>query len=114
MEAAGLDKSKAVPLMGPAGSISLHHGRIIHGSAQNVSNRSRRLMFFEMMAADAFPIMGSMTNFASIEAYNDLILCGTPTLTPRLTDVPIRIPQPQPDANKSIYEIQKNISRSGF
>ena len=114
MEAAGLDKSKAVPLMGPAGSISLHHGRIIHGSAQNVSDRSRRLMFFEMMAADAFPIMGSMTNFASIEAYNELLLCGTPTLTPRLADVPIRIPQPQPDANKSIYEIQKNINKSGL
>ena len=114
MDAAGLDKTKAVPLMGPAGSISLHHGRIIHGSAQNLSSRARRLMFFEMMSADAFPIMGSMTNFASIEAYDDLLLCGAPTLAPRLADVPIRIPQPQPDKNKSIYEIQKNIGQSGF
>lgn len=110
MKNSGLNMDDAVSLMGPAGSVSLHHGRIIHGSAENTSSRARRLMFFEMMAADAFPIMGSMTGFTGIKAYDDLLLCGTPTLTPRLTNVPVRIPQPQPDKNKSIYEIQKNLN----
>ena len=114
LDKAGLSLEKAVPLTGPAGSISLHHGRILHGSAQNLSDHPRRLMFFEIMAADAFPIMGSMTNFTSIEAYNNLMLCGEPTLSPRLADVPIRIPQPQPDKNKSIYEIQKNLSAKAY
>ena len=109
MDTAGINRDDAVALMGPAGSVSLHHGRILHGSSENTSSRPRRLMFFEMMAADAFPIMGSMTNFTNIEAYNDLMLCGEATLTPRLTDVPVRIPQPQPDKNKSIYEIQKTL-----
>jgi len=54
----GLNPSDAVELTGPAGSISIHHGRMVHGSAQNTSERSRRILFFEMMAADAFPIMG--------------------------------------------------------
>lgn len=111
---AGISVDDAVPLLGPAGSISIHHGRILHGSAQNLSDHPRRLMFFEIMAADAFPIMGSMTNFSSIEAYNELMLCGEPTLAPRLADVPIRIPQPQPDKNKSIYEIQKNLSTKAY
>ncbi|MEM9267654.1 MAG: phytanoyl-CoA dioxygenase family protein [Pseudomonadota bacterium] len=110
----GLNTEDAVSLMGPAGSISIHHGRIVHGSAPNVSDRSRRILFYEMMAADAFPVMGSMTEFASIEGYNEKLLCGTPTLTPRLKDVPVRIPQPQPPKNKSIYEIQKALGSSAF
>ncbi|CAN0570922.1 unnamed protein product, partial [Ectocarpus sp. 12 AP-2014] len=88
----GLNPNDAVELKGPAGSVSIHHGRIIHGSALNTSDRSRRILFFEMMAADAFPIMGSMTNWAGIEDYNTRMLCGEPTLTPRLKDIPIRIP----------------------
>ena len=114
MKEANLNPDDAVPLTGPAGSISIHHGRIIHGSAQNRSEIPRRLMFFEIMAADAFPVMGAMTRFEDIESYNALMLCGTPTLSPRLADVPVRIPQPQPDRNRSIYEIQKNLGQSGF
>ena len=110
LSAAGLRPEDAVELTGPAGSISIHHGRIVHGSARNTSDRSRRLMFFEMMASDAFPITGGMTKFTSIEDYDERILCGKAVLSPRLTDVPVRIPQPQPDQNKSIYEIQKGMS----
>jgi ectoine hydroxylase-related dioxygenase (phytanoyl-CoA dioxygenase family) len=110
----GLNPKDAIELKGPAGSISIHHGRIIHGSALNTSDRSRRILFFEMMAADAFPIMGSMTNWAGIEDYNTRMLCGEPTLTPRLKDIPIRIPQPQPDVPISIYEIQKGMKSRSF
>ncbi len=110
----GLDTADAVPLTGPAGSISIHHGRIVHGSALNTSDRARRILFYEMMAADAFPIMGSMTRWNGIEDYNARMLCGTPTLQPRLKDIPIRIPQPQPDKPISIYEIQKGLSKRAF
>jgi ectoine hydroxylase-related dioxygenase (phytanoyl-CoA dioxygenase family) len=110
----GLNPSDAIELKGPAGSISIHHGRIVHGSALNTSDRSRRILFFEMMAADAFPIMGSMTPWSGIEDYDQRILCGEPTLTPRLKDIPIRIPQPQPDVQISIYEIQKGLKSRAF
>ncbi|WP_299478273.1 phytanoyl-CoA dioxygenase family protein [uncultured Roseibium sp.] len=110
----GLNPSDAVELKGPAGSISIHHGRIIHGSALNTSDRSRRILFYEMMAADAFPIMGSMTKWDGLEDYNTRMLCGEPTLTPRLKDIPIRIPQPQPDTPISIYEIQKGLKKRAF
>ena len=110
----GLNIADAVPLTGPAGSISIHHGRIVHGSALNRSDRPRRILFYEMMAADAFPIMGSMTRWDGIENYNARMLCGEPTLQPRLKDIPIRIPQPQPNVAISIYEIQKGLRTRDF
>ncbi|MBA5777579.1 phytanoyl-CoA dioxygenase family protein [Stappia sp. F7233] len=114
LEANGYDLKNAVELTGPAGSISIHHGRIVHGSAQNRSSRDRRLLFYEMMAADAFPIMGSMTKFESIDDYNSRLLCGRPTLEPRLAPIPVRIPQPQPGNNRSIYEIQSQLKKRAF
>lgn len=114
LAACGLDMKDAVELKGPAGSISIHHGRIVHGSALNRSDRARRILFYEMMAADAFPVMGAMTNWFGIEDYDTRLLCGNPTLTPRLKDIPMRIPQPQPDNRGSIYEIQAGLSARSF
>jgi ectoine hydroxylase-related dioxygenase (phytanoyl-CoA dioxygenase family) len=113
-ESVGLNPDDAVALTGPAGSISIHHGRIVHGSALNTSDRARRILFYEMMAADAFPIMGSMTQWNGIADYDTRMLCGEPTLTPRLKDIPIRIPQPQPNVPISIYEIQKGLRERSF
>ncbi|MEM9575393.1 MAG: phytanoyl-CoA dioxygenase family protein [Pseudomonadota bacterium] len=110
----GLNPGDAVELTGPAGSISIHHGRIVHGSALNTSNRARRILFYEMMAADAFPIMGSMTRWDGIEDYDARMLCGDSTRNPRLKDIPVRIPQPQPDVPISIYEIQKGMKKRAF
>lgn len=110
----GLDMADAVPLCGPAGSISIHHGRIVHGSELNRSTRGRRVLFLEIMAADAFPVMGSMTRFDTIEDYNSRMLCGKPTLHPRLADIPLRIPQPQPPRAGSIYEVQGGLKNRSF
>ncbi len=110
----GLDPADAVQLVGPAGSISIHHGRIVHGSSLNTSDRARRILFYEMMAADAFPIMGSMTRWDGIEDYDSRMLCGETTKNPRLKDIPVRIPQPQPDVPISIYEIQKGMKKRAF
>lgn len=110
----GLNPQDAVQLTGPAGSISIHHGRIVHGSALNTSDRPRRILFYEMMAADAFPIMGSMTRWDGIADYDTRMLCGQTTLNPRLKDIPVRIPQPQPDVPISIYEIQKGMKKRAF
>jgi len=110
----GLNPADAVQITGPAGSVSIHHGRIVHGSALNTSDHPRRILFFEMMAADAFPIMGSMTRWDGIKDYDTRMLCGTPTINPRLKDIPVRIPQPQPDVPISIYEIQKGMKKRAF
>ena len=51
--AVGLDVSGAHKLTGPAGSMTIHHVRAVHGSALNTSNRQRRLLLTEYAAADA-------------------------------------------------------------
>ena len=114
METSGLNTKEAVSLMGPAGSISIHHARIVHGSALNVSSRDRRILFFEMMAADAFPIFGDSYIPASMAEYDEKLLCGTGTLEPRLAPVPVRVPLPPPPRVGSIYEVQKAMGKRSF
>lgn len=50
-----LDLAKAVYLTGPAGSITIHNCRTIHGSPRNMSDLGRPLLLFTLTSADAFP-----------------------------------------------------------
>lgn len=50
-----LDTSKAVYMVGPAGSLTLHNCRTVHGSAQNNSKEERPLLLFTYSSADAMP-----------------------------------------------------------
>src|SRR5438309_773751 len=52
------EAARAVPLTGAAGSMSFHHVRMLHGSAQNVSSLPRALLLYEFAAADAWPLRG--------------------------------------------------------
>ena len=49
-----------------------------------------------------------MTKFNDIEEYNEWIMCGVPTIAPRVSETPVRTPQPQPAKKGSIYEIQSS------
>ena len=114
LAANGLDMKDAVMLTGPAGSITIHHARIVHGSALNTSEYDRRLLFYEMMAADAWPLTGSMARFDDLDEYKSRLLCGSEPVIPRMSDVPIRLPIPQPAKKGSIYEIQQNAAVKSF
>lgn len=50
-----LDMSRAVYLEGPAGSLTIHNCRSIHGSKPNESDRPRPLLLNVYASADAFP-----------------------------------------------------------
>jgi hypothetical protein len=52
---ATLDLSKAVYLTGPAGSLTLHNCRTVHGSPRNDSDLGRPLLLYTLTSADAFP-----------------------------------------------------------
>jgi ectoine hydroxylase-related dioxygenase (phytanoyl-CoA dioxygenase family) len=112
--ASGLDFTRAAPCLGPAGSISIHHARTVHGSAVNTSNRPRRLLLYQYCAADAWPLMASHQgdDWASWRAR---VLCGDPDLVaPRMTAVPVRLPLPAPKRTGSIYETQRELRNSYF
>jgi ectoine hydroxylase-related dioxygenase (phytanoyl-CoA dioxygenase family) len=105
-----IDLGKAVPLMGPAGSMTIHHARLVHGSALNKSNRQRRLLLHEYTAADAWPLMG----VANFDDFNDRLVLGEPSVEPRIVPAPVRMPLPAADHQGSIYENQRAASQRFF
>ena len=113
-ETPGLALETAKPCIGPAGSISIHHARTIHGSALNVSDKMRRLLLFQYRAADAWPLVGALQP-QSWEAWQAMLLCGDDDpVMPRVTDVPVRLPLPAAKHAGSIYENQRGRKKSYF
>ena len=98
----GLDTSKAVALTAPAGSLSFHHARVLHASAENRSSRSRWLLLYEFAAVDAWPLNG----VSDLAEFDSRIVAGKPTIEPRLAPVPVRMPLPPALRQGSIYENQ--------
>jgi ectoine hydroxylase-related dioxygenase (phytanoyl-CoA dioxygenase family) len=108
------EKDKIVTLTGKAGSMSLHHCRTLHGSAPNQSKRARLMCFYEMCAADAWPLAGGAGAFLNMnqqQVYDTVksrMIFGEQTMRPRLKDVPVLLPlPPAPDAS-SIFKTQKS------
>lgn len=106
-----VDFAAAVPLVGAAGSITIHHARTIHGSAPNTSSQPRRLLLHQYRAADAWPLLGYAEGW---DKYNSLLITGEPSVEPRLEPVPVRLPLPPAGKQGSIYENQKGMSRRYF
>jgi len=102
--------ASAVALTGRAGTMSFHHVRMLHGSALNTSDRSRNLLLYEVAAADAWPLLG----VADFDEFNRELLSGLPTVEPRVTSVPVRLPLPPAARQGSIYENQAGSTRSYF
>jgi phytanoyl-CoA hydroxylase len=108
--AQGLDPSGAVPLTGKAGSITIHHVRMVHGSAANTSGGPRRFLLHQYCAADAWPI----GEFLDYETYLQTLVSGDAVLTPRLSAVPVRLPLPPAPDQGSIYENQRALGGRYF
>ncbi len=105
-----IDVERATPVEMTAGSIEIHHVRMLHGSAPNTSPNPRRLLLFDMAAADAFPIGISI---GDLDAYNAQIVRGTPQ-QPRMADQPpVRLPFPVRTVG-TIFEVQKQLRESAF
>jgi len=107
-------KDKVVTLTGKAGSMSVHHARILHGSAPNLSDRARMILFYECAKADAWPILGSNSYFHALgqrkfwDDLQDRTITGTPCLTPRLEPVPVVMPMPPAPDTSSIFKTQES------
>jgi phytanoyl-CoA hydroxylase len=112
----GLDVSGAVPFTGKAGTISLHHVRLVHGSGVNRSPRDRRMLFLEIAAADAWPLAGVASYD---EWFEGTMISGAPTAEFRMEAVPFRMPLPRavPGAlgqEATLYRVQERLPRRYF
>lgn len=115
------EKDKAVTLTGKAGDMTVHHVRTLHGSAPNMSDRNRLILFYECSASDAWPILGASSDIHSLgqRAYwadiQDRQITGEPQLVPCMADVPIRMPLPPAPDTGSIFKTQESAgAKSAF
>jgi len=107
----GIDFSKSVMCTGKAGSITVHHVRLLHGSSANTSGRPRRFLLHQYRAADAWPLILPPTSW---EPWTSLLVAGVDTLEPRMTAVPVRLPYPAAPMQGSIYENQRDLASRFF
>lgn len=106
-----IDFGTAAKLTGTAGSMTFHHVRAVHGSAPNRSDRSRNLLLFQFAAVDAFPLATPVDDLAR---FDEMIVAGEPTIEPRVTVAPIRMPLPPAPSQGSIYENQRAMTNRFF
>ncbi|MBY6115907.1 phytanoyl-CoA dioxygenase family protein [Mameliella alba] len=108
------EKDKIVTLTGKAGDMTVHHVRMLHGSAPNVSERARKILFYECAAADAWPLLGASSYIHSLgqrrfwDDLQDRLITGQLALEPRLAQVPVRMPLPPAVDNSSIFKTQQS------
>jgi ectoine hydroxylase-related dioxygenase (phytanoyl-CoA dioxygenase family) len=113
-----VDFDKAVPITGKAGTIYVFDAFIVHGAARNTSPRVRRNCFYEFVASDAWPLEGvhgddMKRTLGPIESRG---VAGEAIVTPRLAEVPVRLPLPRPSGGHygSIYEVQHAMADRFF
>ena len=103
-----LDPSSAVHIELPAGGVAFFHAIIVHGSSENWSDRSRRMMCCLYSSADNWPLIGvaghEFTNHGPVdwERYCSTVLKGKPSVFPRMQALPVGIPVPF-DAGYDIF-----------
>ena len=108
LEKVALDE--ALPLTGPAGTVIVLHGCIVHGSKRNSSSRNRPLLTCGYSSADAFcytPLPAG-----NVSKYIWQIVRGAPAKHAHHQPVRFRIPPDYSRAYTSIFEMQKGTSRS--
>jgi ectoine hydroxylase-related dioxygenase (phytanoyl-CoA dioxygenase family) len=101
-DVARLDRGRAVLLALPAGSIHIHHYRLIHWSAPNTSPGERRLLINSYAAADAVNLAPDSTGSPM---YGRLVRGTWPAIARRTSgDMPM--PPDFSQGYNSIYEVQ--------
>ncbi|MCY3661777.1 MAG: phytanoyl-CoA dioxygenase family protein [bacterium] len=106
------DPADVVPVELQPGDISLHHVRLLHGSAQNHTKRQRRLLLHGYTAADAWPIM-ARSQPSDWPEWDAQILRGSPTTHARLEACPVVVPLPDPPAF-GLFKLQAQMEESHF
>jgi len=103
------DYGSAQALLGPAGTVAIHHPMAVHGSAANRSGAPRRILFLEYAATDAFPLFYHV----DWDEYDGRIVSGPPTSLARLEPVYVKLPFPN-HTSGSIFKTQSALGTRFF
>ncbi len=105
----GLDVARAKYMVGPAGSLTLHNCRTVHGSPANTSDKGRPLLLYVLSAADAFPYTANPIPSAQ---YDGTLIRGE---RPRVAHIDPETCELPPDWSRgytSIFASQQNEDRT--
>ena len=100
-------------ITGTAGSCSFHHVRTVHGSDLNRSGTDRRLCLYHIAAGDAWDIRG-FKKAKNWDGWSSTFIAGEATNRPRMENVPVCLPYPEPLKSGSIYESQTLLRNTYF
>ena len=93
----------AVYLPGPAGSVTIHNCRTIHGSAPNLSDRARPLLLNVYSSADAFPYTFNPLH----SPYEGTIIRGEPARYAHHDPRPCLVPPDWSGGYSSLFAMQQ-------
>jgi len=102
--AADLPNNEAIHLEGPAGTVTVHHCRMVHGSKPNMHpTEPRPLLLFAYSNAAALPIMPYNQN----SAHNGEIVHGKHPAFPEIDPEPCPLPPLRSGPYRSIFASQQ-------
>ena len=91
---------RAVFPTGPAGTVTIHNCRTVHGSAPNTSDRARPLLLQTYTSADAF----AYTDLVRASRYGEMLVRGEPARWARHDPRPCQV---GPTRYRSIFQVQQ-------
>ena len=103
-DAATLDLDRVDYMTGPAGSLTIHNCRTVHGSPPNQSDTGRPLLLYAYSSADAFPY----TYNPIMSSYYGAIVRGTSALYAHHDPRPCQIPPDWSGGYRSIFASQQD------
>lgn len=99
-DVARLDLAAAVFPPGPAGTVTVHNCRMVHGSEPNRSEHERPLLLQTYAPADAFPY----TDLVKKSPHGDMLIRGNPARWARHDPRPCQV---GPSRVRTIFEVQQ-------
>lgn len=102
-DSANVDLDSAVYLPGPAGSVTIHNCRTIHGSQSNMSAKGRPLLLNVFSSADAF----TYTANPLPSKYEGVIVKGERALWAHVDERPCLVPPDWSGGYTSIFALQQ-------
>ncbi|MEM7405619.1 MAG: phytanoyl-CoA dioxygenase family protein [Pseudomonadota bacterium] len=100
-----IDIPSTVYLHGPAGSVTIHHCRSVHGSMpNNHPTKARPFLLFAYSAANCLPLMP----YNQASRYNGVIVRGKHPEYAQFEGEPCKLPPLRSKSTRSIFQAQQN------
>ena len=103
-DVAAIDTAKARYMVGPAGSLTLHNCRTVHGSPVNTSDKGRPLLLYVLSSGDAFPYTANPIPSAR---YDGAMIRGERPRLAQIDPTPCEVPPDWSRGYTSIFALQQ-------